>query len=816
MAVAAELELGATEDPRALVVGDPQALAATRQRLGTMADAFGWTATGLARIDVGSWQGEAADAFRAAYPGAPARWSAAHRAFSSAAAGWDAYQRVVGWAQDRAALAVRRYQAGVAASRDAVARRVDDVARYNAQVEAASRGEAPAPTPLPPFVDPGPAQIAAARDVLTSARQQRDRIADGVAATLREAAALAPDPPSGVGALVADVVDEARGDLGEVGTVLSGAAEGVEGAVRELRTLNPTDPWNARHPAAYLDGMSAAAAGVVTAAAHPLRAVAGLVGTGWGSDPERAAGRLASEVLLSAAGGGAVKATRTALREATPAVAPRAPVATRPEAVPARGPVPTDPDPAAPPFSPLPERPAPAHGGDRPASGGPGGAGAGAAGRPDGAAAAGEPPPADGSGAAAAGGPSVSGGAGSPPGQPSEAATGDGRGVGPAASGGPAPGGQGVAQGAAGPGAGGQVGVGQVGVGQEASGQGAGGQVGVGQGSGAAAAGGEGSAAAATGGSGSPVFAATRSAVGAPARPDVPDLAGPGPDGLARGVVGAPGPAAPASDAAGRGAAPVRSGRGAVPATAGRDPAPVPGGSDPSLGPSDALVAADARAARELAAAGQGLPRGEARLGASAAQANPAPAPAPTTPVFRPPPTTGGRASGPAGTAGRHRVAGGGEPRGSEATPAVPVRDARGRPVIPAGFRDAAQFTAFGAAVRRGLAAAGFPDVRVIFTGSSVTGIKFTTAVPFDVGRLSDYDLALGDPTLFAAAEKAGVPVRRNPTRTRPLDDVDMTRLGLKALQRDLSRSAGRKVSFMLYPSAEAALGRRPGIEVTP
>lgn len=510
-----ELDLGATEDPRELVLGDPDALATTERRLTDLADACRRTADGLAAVQVGAWQGEAADAFRARFPDAAARWATARDAFRAAAGGWAAYRRAVARAQAGAAEAVLRYRAALAASRVAAARYSAEVERYEARARVARGNMWPEPAPLPPFADPGPAGVAAARAVLADARAERDRVARVVAAVLREAAGSAPEPPNRLWALLDNAGDLLGSQAADAGRFLGGAARGTEALVTAARSVNPGDPWNLTHPAGYLDHLSSAAAGIVTGAVRPVRVLGDLLGPGGVADPVAGLGHALPAVLATAATGGAVRG-RTA---------------------------------------------------------------------------------------------------------------------------------------------------------------------------------------------------------------------------------------------------------------------------EPRPGP---FAEADAAAARALDEAGDGLPPAGTDLFAHEPPASP--------PARGPDPIT--------------EVAG----------PPRPTRDVEGGIVLPAGFTSASTFLEFGGRVAAGFAKAGFPDVRVIFQGSSVTGVKFTTGVPFDVGRRSDVDLAVADPRLFAAARDTGVPLRKNPPRTRPLDDTAddlLERLGLLELRRELSAERGRKVSFMIFADAGKAMGRSESIEVT-
>ena len=86
------------------------------------------------------------------------------------------------------------------------------------------------------------------------------------------------------------------------------------------------------------------------------------------------------------------------------------------------------------------------------------------------------------------------------------------------------------------------------------------------------------------------------------------------------------------------------------------------------------------------------------------------------------------------------------------------------------GFADEEAFAAFARDLTGGLREAGYGDVVPVFQGSSVTGVKYTTGAPFDVGRRSDFDIALASPTLFARAKATGARLRADGVRTGPLD----------------------------------------------
>jgi filamentous hemagglutinin len=109
---------------------------------------------------------------------------------------------------------------------------------------------------------------------------------------------------------------------------------------------------------------------------------------------------------------------------------------------------------------------------------------------------------------------------------------------------------------------------------------------------------------------------------------------------------------------------------------------------------------------------------------------------------------------------------------------------------------------------------AGYGDVQAAFRGSSVTGVSFKTGAPFDVGRVSDFDLALASSTLLQRAKELGIGLRGGGTRTVPLKDKHLKMLGLLDLQQELNEMAGRPVTFMIYESIESIAQRGPYIIV--
>jgi filamentous hemagglutinin len=134
---------------------------------------------------------------------------------------------------------------------------------------------------------------------------------------------------------------------------------------------------------------------------------------------------------------------------------------------------------------------------------------------------------------------------------------------------------------------------------------------------------------------------------------------------------------------------------------------------------------------------------------------------------------------------------------------------------IPLGFNSPDEFAQFGRVLYSGFAEAGYDDVEAIFQGSSVTGVSFETQEAFDLGRLSDYDVAIASPSLFERAKELGAQLRSRGTRTGPINKTRMlSNLGILGLSIDLSDLAGRPVKFMLFANVEAALQRGPSIRI--
>jgi tetratricopeptide (TPR) repeat protein len=328
-----ELGLGESREPTDLVHGDPAAMEDTAARLRAFATAFGDTTRGLRGLDTAHWTGAAADAFRRRYGQYPARWSAATDACAAAAAAWQDYAAVARAAQRQAADAIALHQRGTHATAEATARYQQALAAYQQALAAYQRdataytnatatgtgtgaGSAGPPAAPAPFPDPGVADREHAQQLLDRARQQRDVAAEHAARAISATTGLAPATPTFTQRLRDDLADAATVAGQSALHVAGGVVQGAGDLGKSLRAVSPIDPRALTHPAAYVDGLSGLAAGLVRDANDPLTAARGMLGTGWSTDPAQAAGRLVPTIVAALATDGGSAADTAAAADA--------------------------------------------------------------------------------------------------------------------------------------------------------------------------------------------------------------------------------------------------------------------------------------------------------------------------------------------------------------------------------------------------------------------------------------------------------------------------------------------------------------------
>ncbi|NLU81349.1 putative T7SS-secreted protein [Rhodococcus sp. HNM0569] len=298
-----ELELGQTEDPRELIRGDVGAINEALTTLTEMGTNIESTGSALRAVDAAGWSGEAADSFNDVFDKQPGLWQDAADAMTAAAQSLTEWASVVQAAQARAGDALERW-------RQAEQHERDQKNAYNAL-----SGEQRAATTL---VDTWTPVYEDAVGILQAARTERNNAAAQIAGQLTTQANEAPEEPPFTQRMVANLTD--LDDVIEHGRLNfeSGLLTGLSGIVQFARQVNPTDPYNASHPAEYLAGMSDLTTGLVVAAADPGAVVHAFVEDAK-ANPFEFAGSLTGDALLTAATGGAgagVAGARTSMRVA--------------------------------------------------------------------------------------------------------------------------------------------------------------------------------------------------------------------------------------------------------------------------------------------------------------------------------------------------------------------------------------------------------------------------------------------------------------------------------------------------------------------
>ncbi len=140
---------------------------------------------------------------------------------------------------------------------------------------------------------------------------------------------------------------------------------------------------------------------------------------------------------------------------------------------------------------------------------------------------------------------------------------------------------------------------------------------------------------------------------------------------------------------------------------------------------------------------------------------------------------------------------------------------------FPLGFKNVDEFKMFEDTIRRDLSEAGYENVELYVTGSSVSGMSYPKpekpSLPFDsIQRgASDYDIGIVSEDLWQKAIDLGLKVKDDPIRIGPLDlkskngQILLEKLGLLDLVENMNTEAGRDTGFMIYQSAEDFLTSR-------
>ncbi|WP_255953081.1 putative T7SS-secreted protein [Streptomyces odontomachi] len=295
-----EKQLGETDDPNELIHGYPKNLRIVAGHLKDFHKAFDRVGQGMRGLDSSHWRGEAADTFREKFAMHPTKWLHAADACEAAGKALDSYADTVAWALTQAAEAIATYAKGKGASDLAHENFRKECDAYRKKME---REKDPGPGPAP-FTDPGQAEIRRAREILATARRQRNKAGQDAADAVRSALKHAPAEPPPLSRLGADFADAGVGTGIELAHFTGGVVKGTAGLVNLVRGINPLDTYNATHPAEYVQDLNLAAAGLVSTAAHPNQAV-GMALDDFRKDPSEFAGR-ALPNLFTGDGAGAV------------------------------------------------------------------------------------------------------------------------------------------------------------------------------------------------------------------------------------------------------------------------------------------------------------------------------------------------------------------------------------------------------------------------------------------------------------------------------------------------------------------------------
>ncbi|MEV0486291.1 putative T7SS-secreted protein [Streptomyces sp. NPDC050508] len=282
-----EQQLGQSDQPKDLVHGDAKAIRATAKHLTDFYAAFDKVGDGMRRLNSSSWQGEAANTFREKFAMHPTRWLQAADACDAAGKALSSYADTVEWAQGQARDAIDLYGPGKKAS-DA----------YKAKLTAATDAKG---KQQEPSTDPGAAAVQRAHEILNEARRQRDEAGRTAASAVRKALAHAPAEPPPLTQLKADAIDGYQAVNTEILHFDAGVVKGTAGILNFARGLNPMDPYNLTHPAAYVQNVNMTLAGLVSTGAHPERAAKTML-EDFMKDPSEGTGRLLPNLFGDGAG----------------------------------------------------------------------------------------------------------------------------------------------------------------------------------------------------------------------------------------------------------------------------------------------------------------------------------------------------------------------------------------------------------------------------------------------------------------------------------------------------------------------------------
>ena len=293
-----EKNLGQSNDPKELILGDPAGITSLAEKFTGFAGHFVSAGEGLRGISVGTWSGSGAVEFRDASGRQVPQWFVAGDAASKAAAALAGWAGVVTFAQQKAADAIRIWEEGKQKHNEWVTK----ANTYNDELDDYKNDRRDTP-PTHPGPDPWPGYKAEAERVLKIGRDHRNSSAPGVKAELSGAANMAPPMPS--------AFDQARMTASDIGTAATtgfthfeaGLIGSVTEVVKGLNMLSPQNPYNIANPHQYMRNSATMVAGIVHQVAHPDEFVRNFAGSGWSTDPSQALGNVIGNTAMMIAPG---------------------------------------------------------------------------------------------------------------------------------------------------------------------------------------------------------------------------------------------------------------------------------------------------------------------------------------------------------------------------------------------------------------------------------------------------------------------------------------------------------------------------------
>jgi len=157
-------QLGQTDDPKALVPGEPEAISTDLSSLVDPINVADQIGSSLGTIDPVGWIGDAASTFRSVFSEEPPKWGQAVEALGQGGEKLADYADVLTWGQGEAQRAIELYHQARAASRAAKA-------QYDALRALGPMVGGPLAAPIGPFQDPGAPAMAEAQQILDAARK---------------------------------------------------------------------------------------------------------------------------------------------------------------------------------------------------------------------------------------------------------------------------------------------------------------------------------------------------------------------------------------------------------------------------------------------------------------------------------------------------------------------------------------------------------------------------------------------------------------------------------------------------------------------